>query len=219
MIKKISYKDQVYEHMKRAIMDGTLKVGEIYSEQMMADELEVSRTPVREAVLQLKNEKLIEIYNNRGFGVRPVSVEDIRQIIQARTAIESYTLALLAESIGTEEGRSALDRMESCLKVKMGTLREDKEHINFMQADMEFHAISIIFTQNEYFISMYHNMRAQLERVTVSSLENHGRHADALREHEAIFKAVSQGRAREAGDALKKHMLVTEDLLIGHRLT
>lgn len=218
MIKKVSYKDQVYDYMKRAILDGTIKAGEIYSEQMMADRLDVSRTPVREAVLQLKNEKLVEVYNNRGFGVRPVSAEDIRQIIQARTAIESYTLSRLAEAVHTEAGQEALKKMESCLEKKMASLRDAQEHYRFMQADMEFHGISILFSNNEYFLGMHRMMQAQLERVTISSLVYQGRHSAALHEHEEIFREVRKGNGKEAAAALERHMRMTEDLLTGHML-
>ena len=219
LIRKVSYKDQVYEHMKQDIVNGTMKIGEIYSEQMIADQLNVSRTPVREAVLQLRNEKLVEVYNNRGFGVKPVSVEDIRQIIQARIAIESYTLCRLAESIHTPEGKDALKEMETCLEEKMASLCDATEHYLFMQADMEFHGISILFTNNEYFTGMHRMMQAQLERVTISSLVYQGRHAAALHEHEDIFREVSRGKGKEAAAALEKHMWMTEELLTGHMLT
>lgn len=213
MIKKVTYKEQVYQYLKRAIIDGTIKAGTIYSEQMIADRLQVSRTPVREAILQLRNEMLVEVYNNRGFGVRPVSPEDIRQIIQARIAIESYSLCRLAKGIHTPEGQKALTEMEHCLKDKMANLSQGDDHYQFMQADMEFHEISILFTNNVYFTGMHRMMQAQLERVTVSSLLDRGRHIAALQEHEAIFWELQKGNSEGAVSALEHHMKRTEELL------
>ena len=90
MLQKVSYKEQIYQYLKEAIIKGDLKPGEIYSEQQFADKLNVSRTPVREAILQLKSEDLVEIYNNRGLGIKPLTEADLEQIIQARIAIENY---------------------------------------------------------------------------------------------------------------------------------
>jgi len=96
MLKKVSYKDQIYQYLKEAVVKGELLPGEVYSEKQFADKLNVSRTPVREAVLQLKNDDLIEIFNNRGFGVKATSPDDLRQILQARLAIEGYAVLCLA---------------------------------------------------------------------------------------------------------------------------
>ncbi|MBR4696624.1 MAG: FCD domain-containing protein, partial [Selenomonadaceae bacterium] len=136
-----------------------------------------------------------------------------------RIAIETYSLCRLAESIHTHEGKDALRKMEACLKEKMESLRDVQEHYRFMQVDMEFHGISILFTNNEYFMGMHRMMRAQLERVTISSLVYQGRHAAALQEHEAIFREVSRGNGQEAAAALEKHMWMTEEILTGHLLT
>ncbi|ORU00762.1 Transcriptional regulator, GntR family [Anaerovibrio sp. JC8] len=216
MIKKVSYKDQVYEYLRHAIVDGSLHEGEIYSEQMIADKLNISRTPVREAVLQLRNEDLIEVYLNRGFGVKPVSVEHINEIIQAREAIEECTLRCLAEGAGTQKGQEALAIMEDCLENTMKKLRDQDNHYEFMQADMEFHEVSINYTGNMYFARIFQMMRAQVERVTISSLVYKNRHEMAFQEHERILKALKAGDGDEAVRALQDHMDKTRELMSRH---
>ena len=87
-LQRISLKAQVYEYLKQAIINGDLKVGEIYSEQYFADKLSISRTPVREAILQLQHENMVEVKANRGIIVKPLLLDEIKKIIETRLAIE-----------------------------------------------------------------------------------------------------------------------------------
>ena len=113
MIKKVSFKDQIYDQLKQEIITGEMRTDEIYSEQMIADKLNVSRTPVREAVLQLRFENLVDVFSGRGFSVRPIHFFDVQQIIQARTAIESASLRALIIGLDTAEGQEILMQMVS----------------------------------------------------------------------------------------------------------
>ena len=213
MIKKISYKDQIYEHLKQAIIMGEMKSGEIYSEQMIADKLNVSRTPVREAVLQLRFENLVDVFGGRGFSVRPINFSDIQQIIQARTAIESASLRALIIGLDTAEGQEILEQMEQCIKHDMPAALADETNYNFMRADMEFHSLSISFTGNEFFIRMMNIMRTRLEQAMFSSLTPQRRNIAAIDEHEKIFFAVRRRDTDGAIRAFVDHMITTENIL------
>ena len=213
MIKKISYKDQVYEHLKHAIIMGDMEVGEIYSEQMIADMLNISRTPVREAIMQLKFENLIDIFSGRGFSVRPISFSDVQQIIQARTAIESTGLTVLVENADSDEALEVLSQMEECVKLDMKESLDAGHNYDFMQADMEFHMLSVMFTGNEFFIHIMRMMKARLEQAIVSSLKKINRPLVAIREHEEILNGLLNRDADAAVQALRKHMQVTENIL------
>ncbi|MDQ0203942.1 GntR family transcriptional regulator [Pectinatus haikarae] len=213
MIKKVSYKDQVYQYLKQAIVKGEINPGEIYSEQMFADQLEVSRTPVREAVLQLKHEGLVEIYNNRGISVKPISIDDINQILQARTAIEGYSVKYLTERITSAEGQKSLKQLLACLNETESLLEESTGHYKYMKADIEFHGIIVHFTKNMYFIKTVDQMRTRLEQVTVNSLTFKNRHRDALSEHKKIFEGICSGNAEKAENIFIEHMLITGNIL------
>ena len=212
MIKKISYKDQIYDHLKQAIITGEMRVDEIYSEQMIADKLNVSRTPVREAVLQLRFENLVDVFSGRGFSVRPIRFFDVQQIIQARTAIEGASLRTLIIGLDTAEGQEILKQMERCVKQEMPASPVDNTY-NFMQIDMEFHMLSVSFTGNEFFIQIMNMMRTRLEQAIVSSLKQKNRTIAAIDEHEKIFSAISRHDTDGAIRALVNHMDSTESIL------
>lgn len=213
MLKKVTYKDQVYEYLKTAIVKGELQSGQIYSEQQFADLLKVSRTPVREAILQLKNEDLIKIYNNRGFGIKEISTEDVLQILQARTAIESYSIRYLIERIHTSQGKETLCELDACLERAVKLSKMEKDHYEFMKSDVEFHAILVRFTGNKYFIRIIDQMRTRMEQATVHSLALKNRHIQALVEHQQILAYIHQGNLTEAERAYEEHMNMTVKIL------
>ena len=212
MIKKVSYKDQIYEYLKQAIIMGDMTPDEIYSEQMIADKLKVSRTPVREAVLQLRFENLVDVFSGRGFSVRPIHFFDVQQIIQARTAVESASLRALIIGLDTAEGQEILKQMERCVKQEMPASPVDNTY-NFMQIDMEFHMLSVSFTGNEFFIQIMNMMRTRLEQAMFSSLKKNLRPIAAIDEHEKIFSSVKLRDTDGAIRALVEHMNATEIIL------
>lgn len=213
MLKKVSYKDQIYQYLKESIVKGELLPGEVYSEKQFADKLNVSRTPVREAVLQLKNDDLIEIFNNRGFGIKVTSPDDLRQILQARLAIEGYSLSCLTQHEMDERWQETVDALKACQEKAAPFAHDDSHHYEFMKADVEFHQAIVAFTKNAYLIRMANLMRTKNELATVHSLQNKQRHSKAYEEHQRILDAVLAGDAEGAAAAFKQHMQQTAKIL------
>ena len=144
MLKKVSYKEQVYQYLKTALIKGELRTGEIYSEQQLADQLNVSRTPVREAVMQLTHEGMLEVRANRGWTVRPVSEEDLRGDrcgahcgggLQHSLAHCRRTGARAAENTWHGWGR--------CRRRAAHISWTTHMHYEFMKLDTEFHTLLV----------------------------------------------------------------------------
>lgn len=213
MLQKVSYKEQIYKYLKEAIIKGDLKPGEIYSEQQFADKLNVSRTPVREAVLQLKSEDLVEIYNNRGLGIKALTENDLKQIIQARIAIESYGVRSLAKHYQEEAAQAIIQALNRCQVESYALTQDEAHHYEFMKKDMEFHLLILNYTQNPYLIRWYEQLRVHVERATIHSLLSVKRNARAYAEHQQILEAIAKGHVEKAGEALKYHMQQTAKVL------
>src|SRR5437773_10917244 len=81
---------RVYQHLKRAILEQLHPGGALLTEAEIADEVGVSRTPVREALLRLESEGLVALYPKRGALVLPVSAQEIDDVIEARTLVEVH---------------------------------------------------------------------------------------------------------------------------------
>ncbi|MBC3536970.1 GntR family transcriptional regulator [Megasphaera hominis] len=213
MITRISIKEQVYEYLKKGVVEGKLQPGMVYSEQMIADTLHVSRTPVREAIQLLRHENLVEVYSNRGFGVKDICAADIEEIIQARLAIEGFGVRLLARqyaSAPAQDTRRQLQKtVEDMKKIKAGK----KNHYLFTQADVSFHRLLVQFTNNPYLMQVSDMIQTKQAQATVHSLQEQSRMDQAVEEHERILSALATGEEEEAVHAFEYHMQVTRQIL------
>ena len=209
MIKKVSYKDQVYQYLKTALIKGELHTGEIYSEQQVADQLNVSRTPVREAVLRLTHEGMLEVHANRGWMVRPVSEDDLREIVAARIAIEGYSIRWLTVDAPESVRQKTIARMGTVQEKSRAYIAGDSMRYEFMKLDTEFHTLLVAATGNSYLIRIHEQMRTKLEQAIFTSLHHRRRHAEAWEEHAAILAGIERRDEAEAMRAFMVHMGAT----------
>lgn len=213
ILQRVSLKDQVYQYLKKAIINGELKTGEIYSEQMFATQLNISRTPVREAVLQLRHENMLEIYNNRGIMVKPLLFEEVKKIIEARVAIEGYSVRHLTKNIDTPEAKEVMILLDTCLKLEAEAVDNQERYYDFMQADIDFHGLIVDFTKNEYFINTIMMLRSRIEKAIVNSLKQGERMRIAIKEHEALFERIKSGDENGAYLSFERHMQNTIEIM------
>lgn len=198
--KPISLKKQAYAAIRTAVIERRLKRDLIYSEQWFADQYQVSRTPVREALLQLRDEGLIEVLPNRGVIIKPITVEDAKNICHMRAAIEGYCSAYLAEHAHEPDGIEALKRIETVM---------ERCHENFNYADeLQFHLEIIQFTKNPEFVNQFNRMRTKIDLFwnDVSAKEN--RPQEIYTEHKAILDAMKAGDAAAARRASEQHLMI-----------
>ena len=84
MIKRITLKHQAYDYLYHAVLKGEILPTQVYSEQYFADLMGISRTPVREAVMQLSQEGFLQVYPNKGFSVKKVKAEEVEELFGYR---------------------------------------------------------------------------------------------------------------------------------------
>ncbi len=109
-------KEQAYQAILDGIVSQKIQRGQIYSEQWFADSFQISRTPVREALLQFRLEGLMEVLPNRGVKVRTFSRQDALNTFQLRAAIEGFCAANLARHHQEPEARLSLRRIGESLE-------------------------------------------------------------------------------------------------------
>jgi DNA-binding GntR family transcriptional regulator len=105
-----SVRERTYEHLKTVILSGRFRPGERLAEEHLAEELGVSRTPVREALHKLGQDGLIEPLESRGFCIPQDSPEEVADLFDLRTVLEGYTLRLICERV-TDEKINVLGEM------------------------------------------------------------------------------------------------------------
>lgn len=212
-IQRTSLKAQVYEYLKQAIINGELKIGEIYSEQYFANKLSISRTPVREAILQLKHENLVEIKANRGIVIKPLYLDEITKIIETRLAIEGYSSSILAKNLSNKRAIDLINNLVENLNKQKTILHSKDAYYEFMLLDLEFHQKIIDFTENSYFTEIIKMLRTRLEIATLKSLYTEHRLEAAYQEHILLFEAIKTRDASKAFNAFDFHMQKTLEIM------
>lgn len=181
---------KVYEHVKQRLLDGSLRDGELLSEGTIADAVGVSRTPVREAFLQLESEGLLALYPKRGALVVPVSPREVRDIYEARLLVEGHGLRRALE--GPVE--RLLEELDASLDEQRRLLERD-DLVAFTEADRRLHRAWVAAAGNEVLLHVFDQLRDRQQRISVTMLLHHGSRAQQLlEEHERLVEAV---RARD----------------------
>lgn len=202
-------RDLVADALRVAIKDGTLRPGERLMELQLADELGVSRTPIREAVRELEAEGFLVMIPRRGTYVADISLKDIAQVFEIRTALEELAAGLAAERITDDE----LEELERCL-VEIGEHIETGDLEQVVEIDIRFHAVLYEASRNTRLIDIINNLREMLTRFRSVSLHYPGRLQETYQEHRDLVEAIAEHDADLARKIAVRHMENSERTLL-----
>lgn len=194
-------RDVVFNTLRQAILRGELKPGERLMEIQLANKLGVSRTPVREAIRKLELEGLVLMIPRRGAEVAEITEKSLRDVLEVRRALESLCVELACDRI-TEEDiaslRVAATEFEEVLKTGDVT--------QFAEADVRFHDIIYLATDNQRLVHLLYNLREQMYRYRVEYLKREEVHPVLLAEHEEIIECIEKRNKSRAVETICKHI-------------
>ena len=202
-------REVVCESLREAIRSGVLKPGERIMEIQLAEELGVSRTPVREAIRKLELEGYVVMMPRRGTYVASMSIRDINEIFEIRTALESLSNGLAADHITDDE----LEHLQRLLVIIGGYIKEGNIE-KIVETDIEFHDLLYHAARNERLVGIISNLRDQLTRFRTLSMSYPGRLEETLEEHRLIVDAIASGDRKAASRAAERHMENSEKTLL-----
>ena len=202
-------REVVCESLREAIRSGVLKPGERIMEIQLAEELGVSRTPVREAIRKLELEGYVVMMPRRGTYVASMSIRDINEIFEIRTALESLSNGLAADHITEDE----LEHLQRLLVIIGGYIKEGNIE-KIVETDIEFHDLLYHAARNERLVGIISNLRDQLTRFRTLSMSYPGRLEETLEEHRLIVDAIASGDRKAASRAAERHMENSEKTLL-----
>jgi DNA-binding GntR family transcriptional regulator len=208
--KPVSLRQRVYEQIKRDIITLKLAPGTPLSEFTIAETYNISKTPVREALTSLQQDKLVEYQTNRGFMVTSITIQDIHEIYEARVFYECILLELAVERITDEE----IDKLQSYSEI--GYDWDDPSTIDvYIQANDDFHMGIAYGSRNSRLILHYQHLMDEAQRLIYMDLkstnvleiwhESHKRFTDALRARDAqagiaaVKEVMANGKRRILG--------------------
>ncbi len=202
-------REVVCESLREAIRNGVLKPGERIMEIQLAEELGVSRTPVREAIRKLELEGYVVMMPRRGTYVASMSIRDINEIFEIRTALESLSNGLAADHITDDE----LEHLQRLLVI-IGSYIKEGNIEKIVETDIEFHDLMYHAARNERLVGIISNLRDQLTRFRTLSMSYPGRLEETLDEHRLIVEAIANGDRKAASKAAERHMENSEKTLL-----
>ncbi len=202
-------RELVFESLREAIIQGRLKPGERLMEMQLADEMGVSRTPVREAIRKLELEGFVVMIPRKGAYVAGISVKDIVDIFEVRASLEALAAGLAAERITDEE----LEELERSL-VQISEVNEKQDIDAIVETDVCFHDLIYKACRNERLVQIITHLKEQIQRFRTTSLSQPGRSRDALSEHRAIVEAISERNVEMAQSLAREHIENAEQSLL-----
>jgi DNA-binding GntR family transcriptional regulator len=191
---------RVYLYVKERLLDGRFPGGMLLSENEIAQDLALSRTPVRQAFVQLEAEELLDLYPRRGALVVPISPSEVEDVLEARLLLEQHCArrAAAAGSWLEEELVAAVAAQESALTAGYPA---------FATLDRTFHRIIVAAAGNQLLTRQYDALRDRHRRLTAATLANDPtRVARFVAEHREIAAAVARGDADAAAELTAAHL-------------
>ena len=199
----------VSDALRQAIRDGVLPPGERLMEIPLAEELGVSRTPIREAIRILEQEGLVVMIPRRGTYVADMSLKDVTEVFELRSILEELAAELAAERITNEE----IEALEQHL-VEIGNYMNENNLDKVVQADILFHEILYKASRNDRLVEMINNLREQTLRFRTLSMSQTGRLAKTWDEHRQLVEAISDRDVERARQIARIHMEESEKTLL-----
>lgn len=201
---------KILDELATAIVNGELVPGSLYSVHDLADRLGVSRTPVREALIQLGERGMVRFERNRGVRILQTSLHDLEEVFAIRLLLEVPATYRAV----TQRTPSLIKELGSQLKtMRAAATRHDEA--TFMAADRRFHEIINQASGNLRLARYVDSLRDMVLLRGALTVDRSRSFDDILAEHEEIYRFIEAGKAAEAAESMRAHLLHTVSLLIG----
>ncbi|MGC3938532.1 GntR family transcriptional regulator [Roseobacter sp. EG26] len=216
--KTVSNAQRALHELRAMIFSGELAAGSDHLESELAARLEMSRTPIREAVLTLEGQGLLELRQRKGVRISPVSPDDMREIYDVLTELESLAAEHAAEA-GYDDGdlaqlTAAIDDMDAAIDA------EDREA--WAAADDRFHAELVRLGGNQRVASIVGMMQDQVRRARAITLFMRPMPVQSNEDHRLVCQSIRNGNADVARATHRAHRQQSKEMLVGllerHRL-
>jgi DNA-binding GntR family transcriptional regulator len=205
-----SLSERVYQSLKRDIITGTHPAGEAMSEKDLAGRYNTSRTPVREAAVRLQQDNLLRVVPNRGYFVTKISVEDLTQLYEYRTAVECACAELAAAKGMNPELMDSLERLAHTEY----QIDDRKSYIHFITADTTFHIGIAQLARNRLLLRAVEAVRCQMERIMYAAIDIGYYGELPVREHCQILDAINNRNPQRARQLMYGHIIGSRDKVL-----
>ena len=196
-----SLSEAAYSRIRSMIITLELEPGSLISESALMSTLKMGRTPIREALRSLANEKLVEVYPRRGMFVSRVDVANLSQLSETRAVLE-----IKAAELAATRSTAADQEITKALIKEINAIKGDLDMPTLIGLDQRIHHHIYQCTHNEFLASALDNYYAHALRIWFLALDRVEHLADAIIEHRALLEAIASNDAKAASKAMKEHV-------------
>jgi len=207
--KNKNLKEDVYEKIFKAIVKGNLVPGERIIEKEIANKMSISRTPVRQALKKLEEQKLIEISPYKGAIVKDIGYDETIDLLKTREVIETYLCKEAAKKITKKEITKLNEILNSYEKAY-----ENHNYEEMLMKNFEFHTYIAQISDNKVAEDIYENLRARLNILTSKSLPFADRDLLTFEEHRKIVEALENKDTKKVIQSIKNHNENIKEVLL-----
>lgn len=194
--------------LEQEIITGKFRPGDRLDEQKLATRFEVSRTPIREALMQLASTGLVELQARRGAFVAMLSFKDVVERFEVMAALEGMCGALAARRITTSKQLELEQAHEACIQ------EASEENADaYYYANERFHHLIYEACQNTFLTEQASQLHARLKPYRRLQLRARSRVANSLAEHQSIVDALRDGDSERTEHLLREHILIQGERL------
>jgi DNA-binding GntR family transcriptional regulator len=194
-----SLSDRAYYRIRELIVTLDLVPGSAVSERELMERLQTGRTPVREALRRLAQERLVEVFPRRGILVSPVDVGDLGGLSEVRGELESFAARLAAERASAAD-RTELEALRDALE------QPEHDERTLMELDQRIHRHIHACAHNPFLEATLEEYYFLTLRIWFLALDRVARLEDAIGEHRELLDAILRSDAAGAAEAMRRHV-------------
>jgi DNA-binding GntR family transcriptional regulator len=195
-------REEITQTLRAAVISGVLRPGVVYSAPSLATQFGVSPTPVREAMLDLAGEGLVDPVRNKGFRVTELSEQDLDELSELRALIEVPTVRRIADAGVVPEVLAELRQLAAAIEQAAA----DRDLITHVAVDMEFHLRLLAVAGNRHLVETVRSLRARSRIYGLRSLAERDALVPSAREHTELLDLIEARDADGAERLARRHI-------------
>lgn len=200
-------RETVLERLRTAIITGELVEGELHSAPSLGTSLGVSATPVREAMMELAREGLVDTVKNKGFRITSLSEKDLDDLAEIRLLIEPPTVAKVIGTLSDEVFERLTEIADACYAAA-----EAEDLVDYLRYDREFHALVLQNAGNAQLVELATSLRRRTRLYGLRTLAEAGELVNSAREHHQLIEHLRAGDTDAAVELMRRHIGHARDI-------
>lgn len=204
-----SLKEMALMTIKEAILSKKLEPEKMYTEAVLTNELGISRTPVREALIHLASQGLIVYHPRKGFQIKLLTEKDVENLFELRLALELSVIRHITADL-TDRSLAEIEK----ISLRYQKVVQKGDPVQSIRANRDFHICLANLTENSYLIKALDEIRDLTDLASIRSLEVDSRTLEAVDEHERIFAELKKKSVDGALREMEAHIRTTKERVL-----